>query len=138
MVHFRYGNFTFAKPSMHHFIVKAIATVFQSSLLAGLAACHSFAINDGPRTREASANAAPYQQLIVRFKPATFGCDAAGIARLAEQIGVRLEVVRPMSGNACVIRQMHGSEGFSQGRKKLQQHPSIEWVEPDSVMKPLQ
>lgn len=82
------------------------------------------------------ANAGDFRQLIVKFKSATFRCNSSDISRLAAQTGMQLEFVRPMSGDACVIRQVRGSaDDYSRGQKLLQQHPSIEWVEPDAIMK---
>jgi len=46
------------------------------------------------------------QQLIIKFKPNTIACDAAGIAHLSAVTQVPLEHVRPMSGDACVIKQL--------------------------------
>jgi hypothetical protein len=82
------------------------------------------------------ANAGDFRQLIVKFKSATFDCNSSDISRLAAQTGTRLEFVRPMSGDACVIRQIRGStDDYLRERKLLQQHPSIEWVGPDAIMK---
>lgn len=76
------------------------------------------------------------QRLIIKFKPHTISCDAAGIARLSADTQMALEYIRPVSGNACVIR--HASdreEDFAKGRTVLKQHPAVEWVEVDAVMK---
>ena len=76
------------------------------------------------------------QQLIVKFKPNTIACDAAGIARLSSATQVPLEHVRPMSGDACVIKQLaDNATGFSRGQEILKQHPAIEWLEEDRMMK---
>jgi hypothetical protein len=138
MVHFPSGKFAVFNLPMHRFLVRSILNVFRIGFLAGLAACQSPLPGNDLRRPKASpiADASAAQQLIVKFKAAALHCNAADIAALAAQIDVRLEFVRPMSGNACVIRQLRGdSSDFSQGRKRLQQHPSIEWVEPDGVMK---
>lgn len=76
------------------------------------------------------------QQLIVKFKPNTIACDAAGIAHLSAVTQVPLEHVRPMSGDACVIKQLaDDAAGLSRGQEMLKQHPAIEWLEEDRMMK---
>ena len=78
------------------------------------------------------------QQLIVKFKPNTITCDAPEIAHLSAVTRVPLEYVRPMSGNACVIKQLaDDAAGLSQGQETLKQHPAIEWLEEDKMMKAL-
>ena len=78
------------------------------------------------------------QQLIVMFKPNTIACDAAGIAHLSAVTQVPLEHVRPMSGDACVIQQRADTAaGFSRGQELLKQHPAIEWLEEDKLIKAL-
>ncbi len=80
--------------------------------------------------------AAVSQQLIIKFKPNTIVCDAAGIAGLSSATQVPLEHVRPMSGDACVVKQFaDNAEAFSQGQEILKQHPAIEWLEEDRIMK---
>jgi hypothetical protein len=79
-----------------------------------------------------------FQQLIVKFKPNTIACDAAEIAHLSAVTQVPLEHVRPMSGDACVIKQLaDNAAGLSQGQETLKQHPAIEWLEEDRMMKAL-
>jgi len=76
------------------------------------------------------------QQLIIKFKPDTIVCDAAGIARLSSTMQVLLEHIRPMSGDACVVKQFaDNTNGLSQGQNVLRQHPAIEWLEEDRMMK---
>lgn len=78
------------------------------------------------------------QQLIIKFKSTTIACDAAGIEGLSSATQVPLEHVRPMSGAACVVKQFaDGEDGFSQGQEILKQHPAIEWLEEDRMMKAL-
>jgi hypothetical protein len=78
------------------------------------------------------------QQLIVKFKPNTIACDAPEIAHLSAVTGVPLEHVRPMSGGACVVQQWAANaEGLSHGQETLKQHPAIEWLEEDRMMKAL-
>ena len=76
------------------------------------------------------------QQLMVKFKPNTMACDAAGIAQLSAATQVLLEYVRPMSGNACVVKQFEdNAESVAQGQELLKRHPAIEWLEEDRIMK---
>jgi hypothetical protein len=78
------------------------------------------------------------QQLIVKLKPNTIACDTAGIAHLSAVTQVTLEHVRPMSGDACVIKQLADSAaGLSRGQEMLMQHPAIEWLEEDRMIKAL-
>jgi len=78
------------------------------------------------------------QQLIIKFKSITIACDAAGIAGLSSATEVPLEHVRPMSGDACVVKQFADNAiGLSQGQEILKQHPAIEWLEEDRMMKAL-
>lgn len=120
---------------MQHFIVKPLVC---AGFLVVAAGCQS-----SPSGKEAAkpgatqiVNGRNFQQLIVKFKSDTFRCDHRDITRLAAQIDVVLDFVRPMSGDACVIRQIYGkASDFSRGQKLLEQHPSIEWVEVDAVMK---
>jgi hypothetical protein len=78
------------------------------------------------------------QQLIIKFKPNTLACDAAGIAQLSSATRVPLEYVRPMSGDACVIRQLdEGADDFLRARELLRQHPAVEWLEQDEKKKAL-
>jgi hypothetical protein len=78
------------------------------------------------------------QQLIVKFKPNTITCDAPEIAHLSAVTRVPLEYVHPMSGGACVVQQWAANaEGLSHGQETLKQHPDIEWLEEDRMMKAL-
>ena len=78
------------------------------------------------------------QQLIVKFKPNTIACDAAGIAHLSAVTKVPLEHVRPMSGDACVIKLLaDNAAGLSHGQEMLKEHPAIEWLEEDRMLKAL-
>ena len=123
---------------MHRFIARPLMVIFHAVFLALLAGCQFSPADHAsgkPALRSAAA-ASTHQQLIVKFKSATFRCVPADIARLSAQTNVRLEFVRPMSGDACVIKQVQGdARDFSHGQKLLMQHPSIEWVELDAVMK---
>ena len=84
------------------------------------------------------AGTAAARQLIIKFKPSTIACDAAGIAQLSSATRVPVEYVRPMSGGACVVRQAaDDANGFAQGQETLRQHPAVEWLEQDAKMKAL-
>jgi hypothetical protein len=123
---------------MPRFIARPALAILQAGFFTVLTACQSSAVDDGQRKPALfpTADATAYQQLIVKFKAATLRCNPTDIAHLAAQIDVRLEMVRPLSGDACVIKQLRTVSGdFSRGQKLLQQHPSIEWVELDAVMK---
>ena len=78
------------------------------------------------------------QQFIIKFKPNTIACDAPELAHLSAVTRVPLEYVRPMSGDACVIKQLaDNAVGLSHGQETLKQHPAIEWLEEDKMMKAL-
>jgi len=84
------------------------------------------------------AHTAASQQLIIKLKPNTFLCDSKGIARLSVATQLALEYVRPMSGDACVIRQLTmNAKDLLRGQKLLRQHSAVEWVEPDAKKKAL-
>lgn len=84
------------------------------------------------------AETAATRQLIIKFKPNTIACDAAGIALLSSATRVPVKYVRPMSGDACVVRQSaDDANGFAQGQETLRQHPAVEWLEQDAKMKAL-
>lgn len=127
---------------MYRLIASPVLTIFHAGFFALsavlLAACQ-FPATNNPSAKSGVHSAVPAstpQQLIVKFKSATFRCIPADIARLAVQTGVQLEFVRPMSGDACVIRQVRDNAGdLARGLKLLRQHPSVEWVELDAVMK---
>ena len=78
------------------------------------------------------------QQLMIKFRPNTITCDATGVAKLSSATQVPLEYVRPMSGDACVIRQLaQGATDFFRGKELLKQQPFVEWLEEDKKMKDL-
>lgn len=125
---------------MSRFISNSITVIFRTGFFSILTACQSSTVDDGTLKLAPAfnTNTTAYRQLIIKFKDATYRCSPADIARLAAQIDVPLELTRPLSGNACVIkiRQLRsGSGDFDQGQKLLKEHPSIEWVEPDAVMR---
>jgi hypothetical protein len=79
------------------------------------------------------------RQLIIKFKPDTISCNPAGIAELSLATHVSLEFVRPMSGDACVVKQFADSaDGLLRGQKTLKDNSAVEYLEPDSIIKALQ
>lgn len=115
-----------------------LAIVIVIVMTAGVTGCQVSAADPAMRQPVLTGSpAAPIsQQLIITFKRNTLACDPAGIARLSEISKVPLELVRPMSGNACVVRQLEKSGStFDQGQQILKHQPSIEWVERDALMK---
>ncbi|MBI3902182.1 MAG: hypothetical protein HY306_04465 [Nitrosomonadales bacterium] len=78
------------------------------------------------------------RQLIAKFKPHTITCDAAGIAQLSSATGMAVEHVRPMSGDACVIKlQGSSEEDISRRVELLRRNPAVEWLELDAKKKAL-
>jgi hypothetical protein len=118
--------------------VAQVATVM--AVMAIAAGCQQPLPNNSPPQPEpiSMVKGSASQQLIIKFKPGTITCDPAGIARLSSATQVSLEFVRPMSGDACVVKQFATrTENLSEGQKKLKQHSSIELLEQDAVMKAL-
>jgi hypothetical protein len=112
------------------------------AMLAALAGCQSVAANASlAQTPAPAIDQQAAQQLIIKFKPSARGdlaCDSAGIARLAAATRTRLEFMRPMSGQACVVRQAApGAAELAQGLARLKRHPAVEWADIDAVMKAL-
>ena len=88
--------------------------------------------------RQPIAGTAVTRQLIIKFKPDTIACDAAGIAQLSLAARVPVEYVRAMSGGACVVKQSaDDANGLGQGQETLRQHPAVDWLEQDTKMKAL-
>lgn len=84
------------------------------------------------------AETSAFRQLIIKFRLGAIACDAAGIARFSSATRVPLEYIRPMSGDACVVRQSADSAtGLEAGQETLRQHPDVELLEPDVRMKAL-
>lgn len=110
-----------------------------SLAFSGIAACQSSsppAPVGEPRPVAGASDA--FRQLIIRFKPGTVACDAAAIARFAAAVGVSLQFVRPMSGEACVVRQTAESvRRLQDDLETIKKHPAVQWAEPDAVMKAL-
>ena len=103
-----------------------------SSLILALAFCAGCSIAGDVIQRPAAG-----PQLIVKFKSGTLDCNDDGIARLSTQAGVRLRWVRPMSGDACVIRLQDPSDRVATRAALLaiRAVPAVEYVEPDAVMR---
>lgn len=105
--------------------------------LTGMAACQSA---QPPLAAQPPAVSVPgsSRQLMIRFEPGTVACDAAAIARFAAAVRVSLEFLRPMSGNACVVRQTAPDvQRLQDDLETLKRHPAVQWAEPDTVMKAL-
>lgn len=103
--------------------------------LLGLLATACISAADAQRS---TADAALIQQLIVKFKPSTIACDANGIARVSALANFRFELVRPMSGDACVIRQLASQPAeLARGLAALGKLPFVEWAEPDTPVRAL-
>ena len=92
----------------------------------------------GCQSPRAPAGTMVPQQLIIKFRSNTITCDAAGIARFSSATGIRLEYLRPMSGDACVIRQRAlDAKELLRGQELLKQHSAVEWVAQDAKKKAL-
>lgn len=88
--------------------------------------------------RQPLAGTVVTRQLIIKFKPDTIACDAAGIAQLSLATRVPVEYVRSMSGGACVVKQSaDDANGLGQGQETLRRHPVVDWLEQDTKMKAL-
>ncbi len=78
------------------------------------------------------------RQLIIKFKPNTLTCNAAGIAQLSSATRVPLEFIRPMSGDACVIKQLAvDTNDLLREQELLRQHSAVEWLEQDEKKRAL-
>ena len=76
------------------------------------------------------------RQLMIKFRPNTLDCSAAGIARLSSATHLNLEYIRTMSGDACVIKLLTvDTHDYVRANELLRKHPAVEWVEPDSKKK---
>lgn len=78
--------------------------------------------------------AAQLAQVIVKFRPATFACDAQGVADLGRSTKLDLQWLRAMSGDACVL--ILRSAAPAKALATLQARPELEWAEADAVMRP--
>ncbi len=103
--------------------------------LVCMSGCHS-AASSVTASPAASAAETDAQRLIIKLRAGTLQCDADGIAGLSTAAGVRVEFIRSMSGESCVVVLHAGSaEGLLQGQELLRQQPAIEWLEVDRKMK---
>jgi hypothetical protein len=112
-------------------LLKTSSLVFT---LAAMTGCHSSSL---ATVSAQPAQSAVARQLIIKFKPGALACDADGIAQLSSATRVPLEYVRPMSGDACVVRQLSREDNFLRDEELLKQHPAIEWLQEDARKKAL-
>jgi hypothetical protein len=114
-----------------------LQSVLVLTLVSGCQAAPAISSSaDSPQLAAARVPAAASQQLIVKFKRAAVSCDQAGIARFSQAAGVQLELVRPMSGEACVVAQFGANAAeLARGLESLRKNPAVEWAAPDAVMR---
>ena len=87
-------------------------------------------------TRPAGTTNAFIRQFIIKFRPHTLPCTADGIARLSSAANARLDYLRPLGDDACVIRQVEDrAADFANSEQRIRQHPAIEWMEQDALMR---
>lgn len=112
--------------------------VITALLLGAISGCQSSGATSAlssPASPVKTAGAA--YQLIVKLRKNTLPCSPAGIAELSAAVRIRLEYVRPVSGDACVIRQITEKEADPvSGQQRLRRHPAVEWVELDGIVRP--
>src|SRR3954471_13978414 len=102
-------------------------------VVAAAIGCRSAPADEPPALSAEPVASVAAQQIIVKFKRNTLSCNAAGVAQLSAATRVALQFVRPMSGDACVIRLVSGS--VAEAVTTLKQHPAVEWAEQDALMK---
>ena len=121
----------------HRFGKKSLYALFNVMTILASGCQDSLPVAANQSSQQSIAKTMVAEQLIIKFRPNTISCDAAGIAQLSTVTRVPLEYVRRMSGDACVIRQLADEmNDFLRGMKLLRQQPSVEWVELDEKMKP--
>lgn len=114
---------------------------FATLILAGTFALHAA----GCESSSTSRQPAPFtpgipamlvsQQLILKFKPNSIACNAQEIVRWSGTVGVPLEWLRPMSGDACVVIQKAGTPAeLVKGQEALKKRGDVEWMEIDAPM----
>jgi hypothetical protein len=118
---------------------KTLLCVYNTIVILAMTGCQTpVATAASPDSPTPAAKIIPTQQFIIKFKPGTFACDTEGIAQLSSTTQVPLEFVRPMSGEACVIRQPSGDEDeLVRSQQLLKQHPAVEWLERDAKKRAL-
>jgi hypothetical protein len=119
---------------MLFFRYRAVVFLQAMLLLALMNGCQAY---DGIKlARAPNTDAASSLQLMIKFKAGAVSCDQTGIARFSGMAGVQLEFVRPMSGDACVVRQFAANQSaLERGLESLRKNTSVEWVEPDAIVK---
>lgn len=108
-------------------------------VVLAMAGCQSpHVVADSLSPPQPVANTPATRQLIIKFKPNTIECNTAGIAQLSAAAKVPLEYVRPMSGGACVIRQLAVEmNDLLRGQELLRRYSAVEWLEQDTKKKAL-
>jgi hypothetical protein len=100
-------------------------------LAVPMSACHA---QNGASTE--SAGALPMRQLIIKFKPGSIQCSAADIDKLSAPTGTRIQFLRTVSGDACLVSQPAPAfRSASSGLEILESHPAVEWVEVNAPLK---
>jgi hypothetical protein len=118
--------------------MQASVALVPSILISMLAGCH-LPSSDHQEARAVNIpasgeKAAVIQQLIIKFKPDTVSCDADGIARFAKTIGLSLQYVRMMAGEACVVKLFSDNDEQSmRAQRLLRQQPEVDWAEADAI-----
>ena len=117
---------------------KSLLSLCNVMVILAVAGCQTPpAIADSVPSPQPVANTAA-RQLIINFKPNTIACNAAGIMQLSSATRVPLEYVRPMSGNACVIKQLAvDANDVLREQELLRHHPAVEWLGQDEKKKAL-
>jgi len=120
---------------MHHFARLSVLVIAATFSVHAAGRESSSAPHRSAQPSAAKPASQVSQQLILKFKSASVPCAEGAIAHFSHSAKVRLEWLRPMSGDACVVIQSAGSPGeLTKGQERLKRHPDIEWVEIDAVM----
>lgn len=101
--------------------------VTSSLALASVAACQC--PPSAAPSAAVPAESAFSRQLMIRFQPGSVACEAAAIAYFAAATHVWLQYVRPMSGNACVVRHSAANaQRWQDDLETLKRHPAVQWA----------
>jgi len=108
-----------------------LATIF-SAIFPGCTGVRAEMIS--PRTNQES----PATQIILKFKDPVFDPSVGNYLRmLSNQTGANIIYVRPMSGDAHVLRIEGAGNGGGLRRVMdgISTRPEVEWVEQDRIMR---